>query len=241
MASGRLNPVAWTEGMFLRPQHFQQHDVYLEERLRYHLHALNPHHWGVRELVINEDALADNRFEIQQIEAVMPGGTISAPPSVVLQLQSALGPNLDTVAYSVFAKVEAEMPFPVSGAQRIPPAPSFQRRKRPSDVFMRLIHCTELVRSVMGASGMSTFEIVPGAIDNEKVRPSDVFDIASLLVAELQMLHRRMTSAPLKHASYAPGRKFPSHVYQRAGILEAQLLELKKRAEADRGWLKRGK
>jgi hypothetical protein len=51
---------------------------------------------------------------------VMPGGTISAPPSVVLQLQSALGPNLDTVAYSVFAKVEAEMPFPVSGAQRIP-------------------------------------------------------------------------------------------------------------------------
>jgi len=50
----------------------------------------------------------------------MPGGTISAPPSVVLQLQSALGPNLETVAYSVVAKVEAEMPFPVFGAQRIP-------------------------------------------------------------------------------------------------------------------------
>jgi hypothetical protein len=50
---------------------------------------------------------------------VMPGGTISAPPSVVLQLQSALGPNLETVAYGVVAKVEAEMPFPVSGAQRI--------------------------------------------------------------------------------------------------------------------------
>jgi hypothetical protein len=50
---------------------------------------------------------------------VMPGGTISAPPSIVLQLQSVLGPNLDTVAYSVFAKDVAEMPFPVSGAQRI--------------------------------------------------------------------------------------------------------------------------
>jgi hypothetical protein len=50
---------------------------------------------------------------------VMPGGTISAPPSVVLQLQSVLGPNLDTVAYSVFAKDVAEVPFPVSGAQRI--------------------------------------------------------------------------------------------------------------------------
>jgi hypothetical protein len=51
---------------------------------------------------------------------VMAGGTISAPPSVVLHLQSALGPNLDTVAYGVFAKAEVEMPFPVSGAQRIP-------------------------------------------------------------------------------------------------------------------------
>ncbi len=76
MASGRLNPVAWTEGMFLRPQHFQQHDIYLEERLRYHLQVLNPFHWGVRRLSVNEDALSDHSFEIQQLEAVMPGGTI---------------------------------------------------------------------------------------------------------------------------------------------------------------------
>jgi type VI secretion system protein ImpJ len=76
MAIGRLNPVAWTEGMFLRPQHFQQHDIYLEERLRYHLHTLNPYHYGVLELTVNEDALADHRFEIQQLEAVMPGGTV---------------------------------------------------------------------------------------------------------------------------------------------------------------------
>ncbi len=76
MSSGRFNPVAWTEGMFLRPQHFQQHDIYLDERLRYHLNILNPHHYGIRELSINEDALADHRFEIQQLEAVMPGGTV---------------------------------------------------------------------------------------------------------------------------------------------------------------------
>jgi type VI secretion system protein ImpJ len=62
--------------MFLRPQHFQQHDIYLEERLRYHLHTLNPYHYGVLELTVNEDALADHRFEIQQLEAVMPGGTV---------------------------------------------------------------------------------------------------------------------------------------------------------------------
>ena len=59
-------------------------------------------------------------LERRDVGMVVPGGTVSAPPSIVMQMQSALGPNLDTVAYSVFAKAETEMPFPVSGAQRIP-------------------------------------------------------------------------------------------------------------------------
>lgn len=59
-------------------------------------------------------------LERRDLGMVVSGGTVSAPPSVVLQLQSALGPNLQTVAYSVFAKAETELPFPVSGAQRIP-------------------------------------------------------------------------------------------------------------------------
>ncbi len=74
--SGRLNPVAWTEGMFLRPQHFQHHDLYVEERLRYHLDRMHPFHWGVRELKVNEDALAEHGFEVLQLDGVLPDGTI---------------------------------------------------------------------------------------------------------------------------------------------------------------------
>jgi hypothetical protein len=59
-------------------------------------------------------------LERRDVGMAVPGGTVSAPPSVVMQMQRALGPNLDTVAYTVFAIAEAEMPFPVSGAQRIP-------------------------------------------------------------------------------------------------------------------------
>jgi hypothetical protein len=59
-------------------------------------------------------------LERRDVGVAVAGGTVSAPPSVVIQMQSALGPNLDTVAYSVVAKAEAKMPFPVSGAQRIP-------------------------------------------------------------------------------------------------------------------------
>jgi type VI secretion system protein ImpJ len=76
MTTRRLNPVAWTEGMFLRPHHFQQHDVFTEERLRYHLHAIDPFHWGVRELEIDQEALSDNQFVILRLDAILPGGVI---------------------------------------------------------------------------------------------------------------------------------------------------------------------
>jgi hypothetical protein len=59
-------------------------------------------------------------LERRDVGVAVAGGTVSAPPSVVIQMQSALGPNLDTVAYSVVAKAVVTMPFPISGAQRIP-------------------------------------------------------------------------------------------------------------------------
>ena len=58
-------------------------------------------------------------LERQDLGAVVAGGSFSAPPSVVLQLRSALGPNLDVITHSVLALSTTEVGFPVSGAQRI--------------------------------------------------------------------------------------------------------------------------
>ncbi len=80
MTTRRLNPVAWSEGMFLRPQHLQQNELYGESRLAYHLRAVNPFHWGVRRLVLDEEALNDHRVAIQELDAVLPGGTIVRYP-----------------------------------------------------------------------------------------------------------------------------------------------------------------
>lgn len=80
MSSGKLNPVAWMEGMFLRPQHLQQSDLSAEARLRYHLHALNPFHWGVREIAFDEEALAENRIVVTRLEAVLRDGTLVQVP-----------------------------------------------------------------------------------------------------------------------------------------------------------------
>ena len=80
MAKDEFNPVAWAEGLFLRPHHLQQQDRYTEERLRYHLASVHPFFWGVRELEINEEALSEHRIEIQKLEAVMPGGMVVRYP-----------------------------------------------------------------------------------------------------------------------------------------------------------------
>jgi len=80
MSSNPLNRVAWTEGMFLRPQHLQQNDLYLDSQLNYHLQTLDPYHWGVRELAFNEEAVAGRSIEITALEAVFPSGVIVRYP-----------------------------------------------------------------------------------------------------------------------------------------------------------------
>lgn len=76
MSEGKLNPVAWMEGMFLRPQHLQQRDLWAEERLRYHLHALTPFHWGVADLQLDTEALNAGRVVVSRLEAILRDGTV---------------------------------------------------------------------------------------------------------------------------------------------------------------------
>ncbi|HTO69775.1 MAG TPA: type VI secretion system baseplate subunit TssK [Myxococcota bacterium] len=68
------HPVAWLEGMFLRPQHLQQRDLFDDARLAAAVRSLDPFHWGVRALEVNEAALSDHRFEVLRLDAVLPGG-----------------------------------------------------------------------------------------------------------------------------------------------------------------------
>ena len=86
MSVNRLNPVAWSEGMFLRPQHLQHQALFSDECLLYHLRTIQPFHWGVRELLIDEEALSNHKFVVLRLDAVLPRGTITRyPGNVVLQ------------------------------------------------------------------------------------------------------------------------------------------------------------
>src|SRR5690349_20281589 len=51
------NKVVWTEGMFLQPQHFQQHDRYTEYQLRQRFAAGLGHAWGFISVAVDDAAL----------------------------------------------------------------------------------------------------------------------------------------------------------------------------------------
>lgn len=95
--SQRLNPIAWMEGMFLRPHHFQHHDLYHEALLHYHLRAIDPFHWGVRELKIDQEALSDHRISITNLDAVLPGGTLIRSPGNAVVETREFDPTADRI------------------------------------------------------------------------------------------------------------------------------------------------
>jgi type VI secretion system protein ImpJ len=67
--------ILWTEGVTLRPQHFQQQDRYHEARLHRMAAALHPYAWGLTAAATwNEEALANNILQAQSLSLVFPDG-----------------------------------------------------------------------------------------------------------------------------------------------------------------------
>lgn len=75
------NRVVWQEGMFLRAQHFQQQDRWLETLVRARTAALRPHPWGIVEMAIDRDLLSTGRFALSSAIGVFEDGTPFAIPS----------------------------------------------------------------------------------------------------------------------------------------------------------------
>jgi type VI secretion system protein ImpJ len=70
----------WGEGLFLRPQHFQQQDAYHEARLFESIRSIQPFNWGVRSVRIDADSLGANLLRLSELSLVFPDGTLYAAP-----------------------------------------------------------------------------------------------------------------------------------------------------------------
>src|ERR1700674_3095284 len=71
----RYTKVAWTEGLFLRPHHFQQNDRYHEHLLESRVRHATPYPWGFSYLEIDHDLAQQSKFSLRRASGVMPDGT----------------------------------------------------------------------------------------------------------------------------------------------------------------------
>lgn len=67
--------VIWTEGMFIRAQHFQQEARYLEHLVRRRAEGLRPFAWGLGECVVDRELLSTGRFALSRGHGVFADGT----------------------------------------------------------------------------------------------------------------------------------------------------------------------
>lgn len=69
-----LAKVVWSEGMLLRPQHFQQQDKFLYQVANQRHSLANPYSYGVTELVFDKQALALGQLHIIRMAGILPDG-----------------------------------------------------------------------------------------------------------------------------------------------------------------------
>jgi type VI secretion system protein ImpJ len=87
----QLQPVLWTKGTLLTPQHLQLQDRYLEDSLTFRVQALKVFSWGFSELLVNQPLLGEGQLAISRAAGIFPDGLPfeipgpdQAPPSRAL-------------------------------------------------------------------------------------------------------------------------------------------------------------
>src|SRR6185437_11807774 len=72
----QMQPVLWTKGVLLSPQHLQTQDRFLEDLIQFQLSGLTYCPWGFHRLEIDHEALAAGSFAISQAAGIFPDGLL---------------------------------------------------------------------------------------------------------------------------------------------------------------------
>jgi len=76
------NRVLWSEGLFLRPQHFQQQERFVEQLLDQRVRPALAFGWGFTELAFDTGALARGVIQVDTARGVLPDGTPFSIPDL---------------------------------------------------------------------------------------------------------------------------------------------------------------
>ncbi|WP_426441378.1 type VI secretion system baseplate subunit TssK [Bradyrhizobium genosp. P] len=101
----------WSEGMLVRPQHFQQYDRWIEQLVENRVAGLVGYGWGIRRIAFDRNLLPLGQVALTELEAMMPDGTaLHAPEHVGLPI----GRTPPPAAENLLVKIAVGTRRPVS-------------------------------------------------------------------------------------------------------------------------------
>jgi type VI secretion system protein ImpJ len=69
------NKVVWSEGLFLQPQHFQQHDRYFERLVEGRTAPMLGYSWGFHSIELNRNSAKLGKVQLTTAQGIFPDGT----------------------------------------------------------------------------------------------------------------------------------------------------------------------
>ncbi|HAG95338.1 MAG: type VI secretion system baseplate subunit TssK [Pseudomonadales bacterium] len=108
------NKVVWSEGLFLRPQHFQQQDRYFERYIDGRCEAIGGYLWGLLDITLDTELLKLGKVGISQARGVFPDGSPFSFPDA-----DALPPVLSVPENTTNEMVYLCLPLRRTGAMEI--------------------------------------------------------------------------------------------------------------------------
>ena len=100
----QLQPVVWSKGVFLSPQHLQAQDRFFEDTLSFLSGSLSFRNWGFSSLQIDAAGLSEGRLSVTQAAGVFPDGLMldlpdSDAPPASRTLDECFPPGINTCAF----------------------------------------------------------------------------------------------------------------------------------------------
>jgi type VI secretion system protein ImpJ len=142
------NRVAWSEGLFLQPQHFQQQDRYLERYVETRCQALTPYSWGFSEVEFERDFLKIGKVGLRRAVGVFPDGTPFRMPD-----DDPLPAPIDVTTEMRDERLHLAVPLRRAGELEA------ARRPAPEDLVRQLILEHEAANVVGGSGEPATLEV----------------------------------------------------------------------------------
>ncbi|GAP34874.1 type VI secretion system baseplate subunit TssK [Piscinibacter sakaiensis] len=221
------NRVIWSEGLFLRPQHFQQMERSVERLVQTRTAGALAHPWGFSRLVIDEEALKIGRISIREAAGVLPDGTPFTIPG-----ESPAPPPYEVPTDLKDAQIYLALPAWRAGM------PEFAIDDGPQATLARYVGSDQPVEdAVLGAQEPA--EMLLGRLNLRYVSEDDPRE-AFCTMGLVRVVERRSTGVVVLDDSYIPPMlETAGDRHLREYLEEARNL-IRHRAEALAGRLNQG-